>query len=752
MGLLNDILETIRSVRDKITGELSERIENVHNTVNSIPEKIDDLIDSFIDGVERIEGKILDKLGEWTDSISRSYHQAVDTVTTRLGNAIAWVKESTDKLAQAIRDKIDDSIDMAIAIYTDAKAKLQEWFENAVENAKQTAKAIGDKIHEVGERIYSGVREAWETATTRIQEFLRGLWEKILALLEKLLGHVFDLLTWVNEDAYPFVKTVFENTKTGLSSRKDAAIMLWKGCQTGDVGAIAEGLKQLTTITEPTDLTSFLIAMGLFSAIIPQASAVYVKPGLELVLQSVNANMPVAVASQDNLIRAAMRQIITMDKYFGDMAKHGIARDTASLLLETARPLPTLAVIQDAFLRGFISESEHDTYLRKYGFTDKDIALQKALYRIIPGVSDIIRMAVREAFTPEIAEKFGQYQDLPAAFVEWAEKQGLSREWAERYWAAHWDLPSLTMGYQMYHRRIIDENELKLLMRALDIMPFWRDKLIQLSYTPYTRVDLRRMYSMGVLTENDVYQAYLDLGYSPEKARNLTDFTVRYYAPEEETTLDKYRELTRSIYTQAYKKGVITADECLRYLVQIGYKEDDARLLLAIADAELALQYAREDTIPMRTQTTNLVVDAYKRGLLLEPEARDTLASLGYTNDEIEWYIALTDYQKTLNLKTLVLETIHKRYVERTITKAEAVGELGKLFPIGREQETLFDVWDVEREARVRKLTEAQYRAALQRGYISVEEYADELRGLGYAEKYVQILVKLATGGKYGGE
>ncbi|GAH93918.1 unnamed protein product, partial [marine sediment metagenome] len=41
----------------------------------------------------------------------------------------------------------------------------------------------------------------------------------------------------------------------------------------------------------------------------------------------------------------------------------------------------------------------------------------------------------------------------------------------------HWSLPSPSQGFEMLHRGVIDEAELNMLLRALDIMPFWREKL-----------------------------------------------------------------------------------------------------------------------------------------------------------------------------------------------------------------------------------------------------------------------------------
>ncbi|GAJ02030.1 unnamed protein product, partial [marine sediment metagenome] len=155
---------------------------------------------------------------------------------------------------------------------------------------------------------------------------------------------------------------------------------------------------------------------------------------------------------------------------------------------------PSLSNLSNELLRIGIHDNYHDLY--------KELAYQ------IPPVADIITMAVREAFTPSIAARFGQYQDLPPDFVEWAGKKGLSKEWAERYWAAHWSLPSPQQGFEMLHRGVIGMDDLNMLMRALDIMPFWRDKLVEIAYRPLSRVDVRRMFKLGVLDVSGVRKAY----------------------------------------------------------------------------------------------------------------------------------------------------------------------------------------------------------------------------------------------------
>ncbi|GAI46847.1 unnamed protein product, partial [marine sediment metagenome] len=80
--------------------------------------------------------------------------------------------------------------------------------------------------------------------------------------------------------------------------------------------------------------------------------------------------------------------------------------------------------------------------LKKIGVHPNYTNIYKTLAYQIPPVADIITMAVREAFTPEIAAKFGQYQDFPDDLERYGAMKGLSKEWTQRYWAAHWALPS----------------------------------------------------------------------------------------------------------------------------------------------------------------------------------------------------------------------------------------------------------------------------------------------------------------------
>ncbi len=266
----------------------------------------------------------------------------------------------------------------------------------------------------------------------------------------------------------------------------------------------------------------------------------------------------------------------------------GIPEDILEKLPQVVIPVIPETDLLTLWLRDELPEGELNTELAARGWTEDRIEKAKLVRQIIPGVGDLISMAVREAWRDDVAERFDYDQGFDLLPSEPFEAQGLSMDWVKRYWRAHWVLPSITAGYQMMHRlrpgktdNPFSIDDLQTLLRTADISPFFIDRLIEISFAPYTRVDLRRMYKAGVLNEDQVYQGYLDIGYDEEKARNLADFAIL-------DARGKERDLTKGLIVSAYKRGTIERSEAISGLVDLRYSALDAEFIITIADAELA--------------------------------------------------------------------------------------------------------------------------------------------------------------------
>jgi hypothetical protein len=199
-------------------------------------------------------------------------------------------------------------------------------------------------------------------------------------------------------------------------------------------------------------------------------------------------------------------------------------------------------------------------------------------------------------------------------------KKGLTKEWAERYWAAHWSLPSPQQGFEMLHRGIIGRDDLLLLLRALDIMPFWRDRLIEMAFEPLNRIDVRRMYSLGVLTEQDVTTAYKDLGYNEINANRLTDFVVK----QTRQTLSRF---TPANAITAFTKRFIDEGQLATLLRDMDIKEKEISNIIKTANYKRDWSYKQE--------RIDAIENLFKKGRYDEGQTRSQLAALNLPSDHI---------------------------------------------------------------------------------------------------------------------
>ena len=427
-----------------------------------------------------------------------------------------------------------------------------------------------------------------------------------------------------------------------------------------------------------------------------------------------------------------------------EVTRRGMASTDAKLIYDLSRRFLPVDVALSLFWRGYLSEKDISEILQSQGYTDTDVQGFLTASSIIPGTNDLIRMAVREAFSEDVVRKFGYDEDFPPAFAEWAKKQGLSEDWARRYWRAHWELPSVQLGFEMLHRGIIDQATMATLLRVADYPPFWRDKIMAVSYTPFTRVDVRRMYGLKILDYEGVVRAYKDIGYDDEKARKLADFTVKYEDENGENKREKCRQLSQSVIIKAYKKGILNRQEAFDSLKAIDYEPDDIEILLNIADSERAIDTKPDWQPEYIRDMISIVEQSYIKGLIGGDEATALFRQIGLNDSEIQYRLNALAHALAAKEQDASLKLIGDAYVARCLSLQDTVAELGKLGIPARQQSVLLSQWERERNMRSRKLTEAQYRAIWAAGLIDDAEYLENLRGLGYSEYDLKLMYMLA--------
>jgi len=425
-------------------------------------------------------------------------------------------------------------------------------------------------------------------------------------------------------------------------------------------------------------------------------------PGLgRAFMQAQNLALPNEIMDVGTAITSRYRGIIGDGTYKLILRLRGYPSNLADDFLKVGERLLDGAELIALERRGKLSEEDLYSQAYQSGWTPKSLAQLIEISKVIPSATDIIRFAVREVYSPEIAEAFGQYDGLEVVVEKAAtdiKAIGLTKETFGKYWAAHWMLPSVGQGFEMMHRDVIpavstssEPLGLDRLMTALDIMPAWRDKLTAISYSPFTRVDVRRMHKLGVLSDDDLVRAYMDLGFDQTKAEAMRDFTIVYNfdPPAEELTVE---------------------------------------------DAERAKQ---------KDLTKADILNGYRDGLLNENEAKEVLWLIGYSESETTFYLSREDFRKDAEDVDNQLKYYHDAYVYRVMSFNEITDKLGTLNLPSARVERLFQVWDIERLAKSRKPTKAELTAFLKKKVIDEPVFVEEMEGLGYPQKYIDWYLQM---------
>ncbi len=343
------------------------------------------------------------------------------------------------------------------------------------------------------------------------------------------------------------------------------------------------------------------------------------------------------------------------------LRQHGYTDPNIDTMFMATKSILSPDDFKNLFLRGEIDEATLNAGLHKYGFNDQEISHLKTLFYPIPGYPDLVRMAVREAFYPDYIEEYGLMQELPGEFLEYSQKQGLSEEWAKRFWASHWELPSILQGFEMLHRDVITPEQLNSLFMATDIMPWWREKLQAISYSPLTRVDVRRVFKMGIINRDQVFRTYLDLGYNEEKAEWLTKFT-------EMQNTEADRDLTKAEILSSYSKTIIGRAECSSMILDLGYSEEEVNILISMKE------YTTVKEIKDREEKR--IRKFYLAGAYTANQVITELGKLDLVGAEQESLLKLWDSEKLAKLKSPTKKELDTLFSNQIITQAIYVEEM----------------------------------------------------------------------------
>lgn len=356
-------------------------------------------------------------------------------------------------------------------------------------------------------------------------------------------------------------------------------------------------------------------------------------------------------------------------------------------------------------------QKEFEKHLKGIGIVgSEELGLMNRLRWQMPPITDVIRFAVKEAFDEDVVKALGYDDDYPAQLEPYAQAVGVrlpsdasddpafkdaSVSIPKLYWRSHWQPISPGQSYTMLHRirrdgaydlgggKTVDlkkftVDDVRRWLRVSDYPPAIRDYLAAISYRTLTRVDVRRMFDTGVLTKDEVKEAYLDAGYNDANAQRLADFTE-----------------------------------------QLKLKKDKG------ADTWVKAEKAK---------TRKAALDGYEAGALSRPVVRTVLENDGATGEDAEYILDGIELRLRVTLVRKAVQAIRRDFLSGALTAGEAQANLGVASVERERAEQLVRAWQAELNYPRRVASTKEVLEWLERGLIQWEAARQRLINLGWSD------------------
>jgi len=241
----------------------------------------------------------------------------------------------------------------------------------------------------------------------------------------------------------------------------------------------------------------------------------------------------------------------------------------------------------------------------------------------LPPTPDLITMMAHEAFEPGMIEKYKLHDEKEALKRDYFYEQGLDDDTIDAYWASHWVHASWGQVTDMLHRGELTNDDVWEWFRVVEIPPYWRQKLINISWDLPNRIETRMMaryglvdkpwlvehlkriglhedyrsiaadfmlamgirmdisarYSKGWLTREDVKTEIDSFGMEPAISDRLYMWIIKNVGPEQ---VEESRALTKTEIYKGVKAGTISPEQGVELLMDMGYDRETADYLIEI--------------------------------------------------------------------------------------------------------------------------------------------------------------------------
>lgn len=754
---------------------------------------------------DSIAASLTKKLNNAAESILGRVQGAVDSITLQLGADLADITGAIGTTETHILGQL--AADTA-----------------AIERTVQSsATAITAQISGEISNLAGGIEAAFSTGSRLISDSVDAIPGAIAGLkLDPM--EVLDAVRLFGSAMWPSwinpLKTLVEAAVRYTADSMEADAVSLLGAMIDDVLNDASAPPQVRAIAQQLRQPQhFVVGLLLLPVLLIVAKAALEEPMRPLLMRwqhAINAaTTPDIPSPQAGAVANRLRKI-DRPAYLRLAAENGLSEQWAQMLLDVQEQTLSPEILLDLWRRKQITEAQFRDEMARQGFAAPWIDKVWELRYVEPPSSDVARFIIKDAYNDALSRDVGHDDEWDETKnLDAFQAAGVRERDALLLYRSAWQDPSRTEILQMFHRttdastdpsaeRFTDDGEswtqvvglesVRQGLRINDVPKLWRDRFAETSYLPLTRVDVRRMHKLGILTGPQVTRAYMDLGYSFANAKRLRAFTESLNNVEAKNESETFRSPVRTRVITDFLAGTISQETAERVLAGVGYdatdtaqwwpaalelreanqraaiRDDVGRLFVdgfwtaeqalarlsdagfdddtrshLIEDWELdrELKMSRDLLKEQRDLSKAEILEAYRDGISDRSSTVAFLVSAGYDDREAGTLVALQDARTERELRRLDVDAIHTQYTRGLVDRATASGQLDALGLPVRSRQAYLSRWDAEMRKAPPTLSDSEIRAQFLRGIIGTDGARKGLLGRGLRPDAVDQLLAL---------
>lgn len=250
------------------------------------------------------------------------------------------------------------------------------------------------------------------------------------------------------------------------------------------------------------------------------------------------------------------------------------------------------------------------------------------------------------------------------------------------------------------------------------------ERYYQKKYRParFGAPDLRDLFALGKISRAELEEEARLLGWREKDIPFWIELA--------------YRQLNQGEVMEAWHLGLFTEAEATDRLRALGFAPADLPLIFALNP--------KEDTTEARTTTLSTAKAAFKAGLIPEPEFRQLLAELNYSEREIDLQVQLLRMTQEQDLRTLNVSQIRSALDSKVISEAEARHWLSEQGYAAADIDLLVATWKAELEPPFVRLNRGTIVGAYVEHVLTRAQAAAKLQAVGFAQVDAALELDLA--------